>query len=67
MKYSELVGNNASEFEVREFLSDGGMTAITIRIPKNLKVAAAESAAGKGMSFSAFIRMCMMEELAKKD
>ena len=65
MRYGELVGKNASEFEVREFLTDGGMTAITIRIPKNLKDAAAQSAAGKGMSFSAFIRMCMMEELVK--
>ena len=67
MKYGELIGQNASEFEVREFLTDGDMTAITIRIPKNLKDAAAEAAAGKGMSFSAFIRMCMMEELAKRN
>ena len=67
MKYGELIGRNASEFEVREFLTDGDMTAITIRIPKNLKDAAAEAAAGKGMSFSAFIRMCMMEELAKRN
>ena len=67
MKYGELIGRNANECEVREFLTDGDMTAITIRIPKNLKDAAAESAAGKGMSFSAFIRMCMMEELAKRN
>lgn len=66
MKYGELIGRNASEFEVREFLTDGDMTAITIRIPKNLKDAAVESAAGRGMSFSAFIRMCMMEELSKR-
>ena len=66
MKYGELIGRNASEFEVREFLTDGDTTAITIRIPKNLKDAAVESAAGKGMSFSAFIRMCMMEELSKR-
>lgn len=67
MRYNELIERNACEFEVREFLSSGAMTAITIRIPKNLKDAAVESAAGKGMSFSAFIRMCMMEELAKRD
>lgn len=65
MKYGELIKGNVSEFEVREFLTGGEMTAITIRIPKNLKDAAVELAAGKGMSFSAFIRMCMMEELAK--
>lgn len=67
MKYGELIGRNASEFEVRKFLTDGDMTAITIRIPKNLKDAATESAAGRGMSFSAFIRMCMMEELSKRN
>lgn len=67
MRYNELIERNACEFEVREYLSNGAMTAITIRIPKNLKDAAVESAAGKGMSFSAFIRMCMMEELAKRD
>ena len=61
MRYSELIERNACEFEVREYLSDGAMTAITIRIPKNLKDAAVESAAGMGMSFSAFIRMCMMD------
>lgn len=66
MKYGELIGHNASEFEIREFLTDGDMTAITIRIPKNLKDAAAETAASSGMSFSAFIRMCMIEELSKK-
>ena len=66
MKYGELVGSNASEFEIREHLTGGDMTAITIRIPKNLKNAAAEAAEGKGMSFSAFIRMCMMEELVKR-
>jgi len=67
MKYTELVEGKATETEIREFLSEGDMTAITIRIPKNLKDAAAEAAPHRGMSFSAFIRMCMMDELAKRD
>ena len=40
------------------------MTAITIRIPKNLKDAAAERASLKGISFSAYARMCMIADLA---
>lgn len=66
MKYDELIGSNVSEFEVRECLTDDDMTAATIRITKNLKDAAVEPAFGKEMSFSTFIQMCMMEELAKR-
>lgn len=62
MKCSELVSSDASETELQERLSEDGMTIITMRIPRNLK----EAAALKGVSFSAFIRMCMIEELAKK-
>lgn len=67
MKYSDLIEGKATETEIRDFLADGDMTAITFRIPKNLKDAAAETASRKGMSFSAFMRMCMMEELAKRN
>ena len=44
----------------------GDMAAITIRIPKNLRDAGKEAAALKGVSFSAFIRMCMIQELSGK-
>ena len=43
------------------------MTTITMRIPKNLKEAGAEAVNLRGISFSAFIRMCMIEELVKRD
>lgn len=66
MEYSDLCDNKATENEIRKFLKEGDMTAITIRIPKNPKDAAAEAAENSGMSFSAFIRMCMMAELAKR-
>ena len=36
------------------------------RIPDTLRDAAKEEAALRGMSFSAFVRTCMIEELAKK-
>ena len=43
------------------------MTAITIRIPKNLKDAAAERASLKGISFSAYARMCMIDNLVYEE
>jgi len=66
VKYSELVNSGATETELQEQLVGGDMTTITMRIPRNLKEAGAEAAALKGISFSAFIRMCMIEELTKK-
>lgn len=66
VKYSRLVSSGATETELQEQLVGGDMTTITMRIPRNLKEAGAEAAALKGISFSAFIRMCMIEELTKK-
>lgn len=67
MKYSELVDSGATETELKEQLVGGDMTTITMRIPKNLKEAGAEAVNLRGISFSAFIRMCMIEELVKRD
>lgn len=67
MKYSELVESGTSTTEKQEFLSGGDMTAITIRIPKNLRDAGKESAALNGVSFSAYIRMCMIGDLIAKE
>ena len=66
VKYSELVRSGATETELQEQLAGGGMTTITMRIPRNLKEAGAEAANLRGISFSAFVRMCMLEELSKK-
>lgn len=66
MKYSELLKDSASETDIKEFLAGGEMTAVTFRIPKNLKDAAMEASSLKGLSFSAFVRTCMIEELAEK-
>lgn len=63
MKFTELVDSGASRSKQHEFLVDGEQTAITIRIPSNLKEAAAEAASLNGVSFSAFTRMCMIEKL----
>lgn len=67
MKFTGLVDSGASKTKLHEYLVDGEQTAITIRIPSNLKDAAAEAATLKGLSFSAFARMCMIDELVKKD
>lgn len=64
--YAELVDSNASETEIRRHLVDGNRVSVTLRIPDTLRDAAKEAAALRGMSFSAFVRTCMIEELAKK-
>lgn len=66
MKYSDLVENGATDTEKQGFLVGGDMAAITIRIPENLQDADKEAAAIRGVSFSAFIRMYMIEKLTKK-
>lgn len=40
--------------------------SVTLRIPDTLRDAAKEEAALRGMSFSVFVRTCMIEELSKK-
>lgn len=65
MGYSDLLSKGTTPTEVRSYLTEGEATAITIRLPKNLKDATAEAAWLHGMSFSAYIRSCLMEELAR--
>lgn len=64
--YTELVDSKASETDIRRHLVDGERVSVTLRIPDTLRDAAKEEAALRGMSFSAFVRTCMIEELAKK-
>jgi predicted DNA binding CopG/RHH family protein len=66
MSYTDMVRKGASDTEIRGYLVDGDMTAITIRIPRNLRESAKEAAALKGMSFSALIRKCLIDELTKE-
>lgn len=65
MKYSELIESGATEAQRQAYLSVGEPTPITLRVPKNLKNAAAEAARLRGVSFSAFIRNCIINELSK--
>ena len=66
MKYSELVNSGATETELQEQLVGGDMTTITMRIPRNLKEAGAETANLRGISFSAFIRELLIVNLTKE-
>lgn len=61
--YKELIKGNPDETEIRSFLVQ---VSVTLRIPDTLCDAAKDEAALRGMSFSAFVRTCMIEELAKK-
>jgi hypothetical protein len=66
LTYRELVARGADRTEIQTFLSGGGMHSTTIRIPDNLRDAAAEEARLSGMSFSAYLRMCLMDKLSSE-
>lgn len=66
MQYSDMLKNNLNETDMRMLLASGDQVAVTIRIPMNLRDAAKEAAEMRGISFSAFIRMSMIQELAKE-
>lgn len=65
MRYPEAARRPDGEIELREFLREGEQTAMTIRIPSNLHLAAKNEAALRGMSLSAFVRNCLIKELTK--
>lgn len=66
MKYSELVDNGATPSEARAFLVDGDNVAVTVRIPRNMRDAAKEAAELSGISFTALVKMSLIEHLLKR-
>ena len=66
MKYSELLSSDATEMEIQRFLKEGDMTAVTFRIPRNLKESAMERASLQGLGFSALVRKLLIEELTRR-
>lgn len=52
--------------DIQQYLAEGDAAAITVRIPRNLRDAAKEAAAMRGIGFSTFVRMCVIEELKKE-
>lgn len=67
MSYSDLLKAGVGGTELRSYLVDGEVVPVTMRIPSNLRDSAKEAAALRGTSFSAFVRSCMIDELAKGD
>lgn len=66
MGYTEMLRDGSSTTEMREYLVGGETTAVTIRIPRNLRDSAKKAAELCGTSFSALIRECLIEELTNK-
>lgn len=60
-----MLKSNVDETDMRMLLTTGDQVAVTIRIPESLRDAAKEAAEMRGVSFSAFVRMSMIQELAK--
>lgn len=65
MKYSDLVESGATQMQRMDYLSEGEPTPITLRVPRNLKEAATEMARLRGVSFSALVRSCIINELSE--
>lgn len=65
MSYTDLVKNGAGATDMRAYLVEGEQTAVTIRIPKNLRDGAKEAALLRGTTFSSFIRESMLDSLVK--
>lgn len=67
MAYTDLLEKKPGEAEIRQYLVGGDVVPMTMRIPANLRDSAKEVAALRGISFSAFVRACMINELSRGD
>ena len=54
--YKNLIAEKPRETAIHSYLVEGDQASVTLRIPDTLH----------GMSFSAFVRICMIEEFSKK-
>lgn len=67
MKYSELVKSGATPTDIQSWLVGSENVPMTMRVPRNLRDAAKEAAALKGMSLTTFVKMCLIEKLSEED
>ncbi|QUC03870.1 hypothetical protein [Atopobium sp. oral taxon 416] len=65
MKCSDLVESGATQMQRMDYLFEGEPIPITLRVPRNLKEVATETACLRGVSFSAFVRSCIINELSE--
>lgn len=63
MDFTSLVDAGATKAEQQTYLVGGDTAAVTMRIPSNLRDAVKEIASLRGMSFSAYVRMCMIDRI----
>lgn len=66
MKYSELLDSGAAVGELQSFLVGGDVVPVSMRIPENLRDAAKEAAELSGISFTSFLKMCLIERLVER-
>lgn len=66
MRYSEMFDNGATPSELQSFLVGGDVVPVSMRIPENLRDAAKEAAELSGMSFTSFMKMCLIERLSER-
>ena len=66
MKYADLLDGHASRSKMQAFLVDGKNVAVTVRIPENMRDAAKEAAELNGVSFTALLKMSLIEYLSKE-
>lgn len=65
MDYADLIKGEVDATDLQKYLAKGDITAFTVRIPRNLHDAAKQAASMKGMAFSAYVRMSLIDELKK--
>ena len=66
MRYSEMLDSGATPRELRSFLVGGDVVPVSMRIPENLRDTAKEAAELSGMSFTSFVKMCLIERLSER-
>lgn len=67
MSYSVLFDSGAPLGELQAFLVGGDVVPVSMRIPENLRDAAKEAAELSGMSFTSFVKMCLIERLSERE
>lgn len=67
MNYADLIDGNITESELKAYLVEGENVAVTVRIPKNMRDVAKQSAELSGVSFTSLVKMSLIEHLAEKD
>lgn len=65
VEYADLLKNEVDMTDLQKYLAEGDVVAFTVRIPRNLLDAAKQAASMKGMAFSAYVRMSLIDELKK--